>query len=398
MSRLSYKAHNALPWLLCTLGCQSPIGDGVDAAGGGGGWGSGGAGSGGLGSGGAGSGGLGSGGAIGTGGQTVGSGGQPPGSGGSASGGAEVGSGGVGESGGAGSGGDSGELPKFVGNISTFNSVDTDGLTYSQYWDQFTPENAGKWGSVQGNIASARDWDTLDAYYDYAEDHGIIFKQHTFVWGPQQPSGSIGESDVRSWMNEFCERYPNTKLIDVVNEPPPHTEPSYADAIGGGTNGNWQWITNAFMWAREACPGAILILNDYNNIEWSDQTDHFIDIVQAIKEAGAPIDAVGAQAHGLSGTAVSDETMRELVTRLHEDTSLPVYITEYDIDEDNDQAQLAEYQSHMTFFLETEWIRGITVWGWIHGKTWVPDSGLVRNGSARPAMTWLMNELGRPTP
>jgi len=316
------------------------------------------------------------------------------GSGGGSSGGA--GSGGSG-SGGSGSGG-APALPKFVGNITTFNSVDTDGLTYSDYWDQITPENAGKWGSVQGNIGSSRNWDTLDGYYDYAEDKGIVFKEHTFLWGPQQPSGSIGEADVKSWMTDFCQRYPNTRLIDVVNEPPPHTEPSYSNAIGGGTNGNWQWIVNAFTWAREACPNAILILNDYNNIEWGDQTDHFIDIVNTVLDAGGPIDAVGAQAHGLSGNAVSNQTMQTLITRLHDETGLPVYITEYDIDDNDDASQLAEYQAHMSFFLETEWIPGITVWGWIHGKTWVDSSGLIRNGSPRSAMTWLMSELGRPVP
>jgi len=330
---------------------------------------------------------------------SVGVGGTPSGgSGGStAAGGSGGGSTGGAESGGSG-GGEPFELHKFVGNITTYNSVDTDGLTYSDYWDQLTPENAGKWGSVQGNVGSSRNWSTLDAYYDYTEDAGIIFKQHTFVWGSQQPSGNVTESDVKSWMTEFCERYPNTRLIDVVNEPPPHTEPAYSGAIGGGTNGSWQWITNAFTWAREACPNAVLILNDYNNIEWQDQTSHFIGIVNTVLDAGGPIDAVGAQAHGLSGGQVSDSTMKMLLTRLHDETGLPVYITEYDISDNNDSSQLAKYQAHMPFFLDTEWVHGITVWGWINGKTWVSNSGLIRDGSPRPAMTWLMNELGRPVP
>src|SRR5690606_29362741 len=81
-----------------------------------------------------------------------------PGSGGAGSGGA--GSGGA-STGGAGTGGmgTGGGLPtlhKFVGNITTNNAANTDGLTFSKYWDQITPENAGKWGSVQGNIANAR--------------------------------------------------------------------------------------------------------------------------------------------------------------------------------------------------------------------------------------------------
>jgi len=35
----------------------------------------------------------------------------------------------------------------FVGNITTSGSVRSD---FSQYWDQITPENEGKWGSVEG--------------------------------------------------------------------------------------------------------------------------------------------------------------------------------------------------------------------------------------------------------
>ena len=36
--------------------------------------------------------------------------------------------------------------------------------------------------------------------------------------------------------------------------------------------------------------------------------------------------------------------------------------------------------------------------GWINGKTWIDNSGIMNGGSPRPAMTWLMNQLGRPVP
>jgi endo-1,4-beta-xylanase len=301
-----------------------------------------------------------------------------------------------GGSGGSAAGGAS-PVGKFVGNITTGRSVDPSGLKFSTYWDQITPENAGKWGSVQRSATAAFDWMTLDSIYDYAQKNNVVFKQHVFVWGSQQPTGTLTEADVKKWMTEFCTRYPKTALIDVVNEPPPHTTPSYADAIGGGTNGNWKWIVNAFTWARAACPNAILILNDYNNIEYADQNQHFIDIAKTVKAAGAPIDAVGAQAHGLAGN-ISTNTMKSLLTKMHTDTGLPVYITEYDIGLADDQQQLTKYQEHMGFFLGTEWIRGVTIWGWIDGQTWVKDTGLIKNGNARPAMTWLMQQLKRPAP
>jgi endo-1,4-beta-xylanase len=289
---------------------------------------------------------------------------------------------------------------KFVGNITTDNACDTSGKTFSKHWNQVTPENAGKWGSVQQAPGSTYNWSTLDAIYDYAQKNNVIFKQHTFVWGSQQPSGTITEANVKAWMTEFCKRYPNTKLIDVVNEPPPHTTPSYANTIGGGTDGNWKWIANAFTWARTACPNAVLILNDYNNIEWPNDNQHNIDIVKAVKAAGATIDAIGAQSHDLDHAQVTTATMKTLIAKLNADTGLPIYITEYDISTTDDTAQLNLYKEHIPFFLSTSYIKGITIWGWIYGKTWdqSPNSGLVRNGTARPAMTWLMQTLGRPAP
>jgi endo-1,4-beta-xylanase len=343
-----------------------------------------------------GSGGTATGGAVGTGGE-VGTGGAA--TGGAGTGGAATGGAGTG---GAGTGG-GGAVAKFVGNITTSysNAIDTNGKTFKNHWDQITPENAGKWGSVQQTFGATANWAALDAIYDYTEENGIIFKQHAFVWGSQQPDGTATENDVKTWIQTFCQRYPNTKLIDVVNEPPPHTTPTYADAIGGGTNGDWAWITNSFKWAREYCPNAILILNDYNNIEWPNDNQHFIDIVNTIKENGGPIDAIGAQAHDLDFNDNMTSSMKTLIAKLHDDTGLPIYITEYDISTTDDQKQLALYQQQIPFFLETEYIKGITIWGWMVGQTWsqAPDSGLVRqDGTARPAMTWLMEQLGRPVP
>jgi len=288
-----------------------------------------------------------------------------------------------------------------VGNITTGDQMDAAGKKFSNHWDQVTPENAGKWGSVQQNPGGGYNWGTLDAIADYAEQNGIIFKQHAFVWGSQQPAGSPNESQVKAWMSSFCDRYPDVKLIDVVNEPPPHTTPSYANNIGGGTDSTWAWITNSFKWAREACPNAILILNDYNNVEWPNDNQHFIDITKRILQDGAPIDAVGAQSHDLDNAQVPFSRVKMLIEKLHADTGLPVYITEYDISTTDDQAQLQTYQEQIPYFLTQSFIPGVTIWGWIVGRTWsqAPNSGLVsQSGQPRPAMTWLMEELGRPSP
>ena len=288
-------------------------------------------------------------------------------------------------------------LPKFVGNIDTRGSIRSD---FATYWNQYTPENSGKWGLVQPTSQASFNWTRLDASYQYCNQHGIVFKQHNFIWGSQQPSWTAnltsddGPAAVQTWMKEFCARYPNTRIIDVVNEPPPHTTPAYMDAIGGAGSTGCDWIINAFIWARQACPSAQLVLNDYNNIESSDDAQHIIDIVNVLKQAGAPIEAVGCQAHGTLG--VSSSTLEANIDKIGGATGLPVYITEYDLDTADDAQQASVMRDQFTMFWNNSNIKGITLWGYIVGNTWVQNSGLVQSdGTMRPAMSWLMQFLGR---
>ena len=293
----------------------------------------------------------------------------------------------------AGSGGGGGAAAKFVGNISTRGSIRTG---FATYWDQFSPENEGKWGSVQPSQGTFN-WAALDREYAYAQANNIVFKEHNFIWGAQQPSwvnNSNAQTAVQAWMNAFCQRYPNTKLIDVVNEPPPHTTPSYINGIGGTGASGYDWIANAFKWARAACPNAILILNDFNNIELSGDNTRTINIVNAIKAAGAPIDAVGAQAHGVSN--MSTATVKGFIDKITQQTGLPVYITEYDINVADDTRQMTIMQDQFTMFWNDPNVRGITIWGYIVGSTWEANTGLQQtDGTMRPAMSWLMSFLGR---
>ncbi|HVU05497.1 MAG TPA: endo-1,4-beta-xylanase [Polyangiaceae bacterium] len=331
----------------------------------------------------------------GLGGADVGAGGVPSGSGGA------PGDGGAGSSGGAagsgGSAGTGGAPPaKFCGNITTQGKVRSD---FATYWDQITPENEGKWGSVEGT-RNQMNWKGLDAVHDYAVQHGIPFKQHNFVWGNQQPGwiGSLSQADQRAeveeWIRLFCERYPDTQMIDVVNEPPPHTTPSYTAALGGAGASGYDWIVQAFQWAHQYCPNSILILNDYNTIEYGNDNSHFIDIVQRIQKAGAPIHAIGAQAHAAFN--VPTDTVKGYIDALASSTGLPVYISEYDINVADDGQQKNVMESQFTMFWTDPNVKGVTLWGYVEGATWLTNTGLISSaGQERPAMTWLMQYLNR---
>ena len=111
-------------------------------------------------------------------------------------------------------------------------------------------------------------------------------------------------------------------------------------------------------------------------------------------KASGFLDAVGCQAHGLEDLTASElsSTLERVVA-----IGVDVYISEYDVSiaDDNEQKRVMEQQ--FPVFYEHPAVKGITLWGYIYGATWsqAPDSGLIRNGTFRPAMTWLMDYLDR---
>ncbi len=286
-----------------------------------------------------------------------------------------------------------GTVKKFFGNIDTSGSIRTD---FKTMWDQFSPENAGKWGSVQGSSQSSFNWNSLDAMYKYCTDNNIVFKQHNFIWGSQQPSwvnNSNGQAAVQNWMTQFCQRYPNTAVIDVVNEPL-HTTPAYRDGIGGAGSSGWDWIANALKWAREACPNAVLLVNEYNTIEYSSENGRIISLVNAVKKAGGPIDAVGCQGHDVAKVSVS--TITNYANSIISQTGLPIYITEMDIGIADDTQQATIMKDVVTPLWSNDNVKGFTYWGYIVGRTWRSNTGLMTDsGTKRAALTWLMSFLGR---
>ena len=285
---------------------------------------------------------------------------------------------------------------KFLGNITQRGQIPSN---FTTYWDQIVPENEGKWGSVEGTQGKYN-WTALDNIHSYAMQHNIPFKQHNFVWGSQQPSwiGGLSQANqkaaVEDWIKQFCTRYPDTQMIDVLNEPPPHTTPSYLAALGGAGTTGYDWVVTIFKWARQYCPTSILIVNDYNIIEQSGDNNNMIKLVTSAMKGGAPIDAIGAQAHGLTNASAS--TTQMYIDKLTSSTGLPVLISEFDLNIADDTQQKNQMQSLFTMFWNDKNVKGVTYWGYIQGETWETNTWLLSTGGTeRSAMSWLMQFVGR---
>lgn len=303
---------------------------------------------------------------------------------------------------------------KFVGNITTQGQIRSD---FSTLWNQITAENECKWASIEGTRGQYR-FDGCKAAYNWAKQNGGYFKFHALLWGSQYPSwleslnAEQTKQAITEWFDAVKKNIPEPDMIDVVNEAirtgnnqyhSNYPKTKIIEAMGGD-NGNYTFIVNAFKMARERWPKAVLIYNDYNTVQWN--KNEGIDLINKIKQGGAPVDAYGLQAHdmqkqggaangtGGGGSCYELSKLKSDIEDIWNKTQLPMFISEYDIFTSNDDEQKACYEQQISYFMENEHIAGITIWGYIYGKTWNDGtSGIIRDEKDRAAMTWLKSYL-----
>jgi len=280
-------------------------------------------------------------------------------------------------------------------------------INFASYWNKVTPENAGKWGSVEGT-RNQMNWGALDAAYNLAKDNNFPFHFHVLIWGAQQPSWINNLSpeeqlaEIREWFEAVAARYPDIDYLEVVNEALPNHNPpdgasgraNYKNALGGNGVTGYDWVINSFRMAREIFPATTkLMLNDYSIINSSSSTAEYLKIIRLLQKENL-IDIIGEQGHAFTTANAAVTTMRRNLDSLAS-TGLPIHITELDIDGPTDQAQLNEYRRVFPLLWEHPAIEGITLWGWRPGlwrndqKAYLVES----NGAERPALVWLRNYL-----
>ena len=194
---------------------------------------------------------------------------------------------------------------KFLGNITTYGSVEAGGGVPSYYtlWNQITCENESKWSSGEGTRGTFN-WSGADRAFNYAKQHNFPHKFHALVWGAQYPGWleSLSPKErfaaMTNWFNHAKAQYNTLPMIDVVNEAigmHQQGNPMIKETLGGGGKTGYDWLIKAFDMAAQRWPDAILIYNDYNSIRWD--LDAYITLVQAlpsglggrrVREAPAP--------------------------------------------------------------------------------------------------------------
>ncbi len=310
---------------------------------------------------------------------------------------------------------------KFLGCIWAGPGSETN---FDVYFNQVTPENAGKWGSVQPDRYTFN-WEDLDAAYSYAKSRGYLFRFHVLVWGSQQPGWmqNLPQNEqleaLEAWMAAVAKRYPNIDYLEVVNEAlshPPRLSSSpngdtgnYYDALGGAGDTGWDWVINAFKMAKRHFPDTKLMINDYSIISGGSRLERYVGLIELLKSENL-LDVVGIQCHSFSLISRTAQTLTNSFNRL-DDPGLPIMVTEMELDgllsnqrngtdgEDttvaSDQRQLDRFQIAFPSLWEHPAVIGITFWGYrfpIWRDDW--DAHLVfLDGRERPAMEWLVDYM-----
>lgn len=335
---------------------------------------------------------------------------------------------------------------KFLGTVYDPNDPDID-----KYFNQITPENAGKWGSVE-TADGVFDWSALDEARAFAAQNGFPFRYHVLLWGNQQPTWLKPLSDeekviqIKEWFQAVAEHYDNSsdsrktlEYLEVVNEilnDPPDNEGSNAtdDTSGDYLNalkslngelgtepGPYDWIINSFKLARQYFPCETkLMINEYRVENEPAFTEEYVTIIELLKEDNL-IDVVGMQAHSFSTRRYGNGSFEDATANLENNlntmaaTGLPLMVTEMDIDgdasldengertnegtqEEQDNFQLTEYERIFDLYWNHPSIIGITLWGYRTGLWRTAQEAYIMDpcdGAEKPAMSEYLNTVIR---
>jgi GH35 family endo-1,4-beta-xylanase len=239
--------------------------------------------------------------------------------------------------------------------------------------------NQFKWSGIESN-KGALNYAPFENTLSWFNKVGWDMRAHTLLWGGNNnedyhcvPKWVMDLQSNPKAMYDTCRmrvirevtRYKGkVKEYDVLNEP---IHANYLQKLVGDSL-NW----NCFKWARQADPNARLFVNDYNIIEWGDQTNTFVEFVKKILKNGAPVDGIGAQCH--IGSSVDLINFKSRFDQLAQ-FGLPIKVTEFDMGAKSltQQQYAAEMAKMLRLCFSHPAIEGFVFWG-LKEPTWVPES------------------------
>lgn len=263
------------------------------------------------------------------------------------------------------------------------------------------PEDAMKWWTIR-KTADAFDFHDGDEVVRFAQLYGMKVRGHCLVWDHNNPEwlahGNFTTTQMAQLLHEHIARvvkhYAGQVFAwDVVNEGLDEDghlrdSPWYNHPGIGLTGANY--IEQAFRWAHDADPQALLFYNDNGGEEVGRKSDAIYAMVKDFKRRGVPIDGVGLQMH-VFGLRINADALSANIARLTA-LGLKVHITEMDValpldssgqPRPEDFAPQAEvYRTVIRVCLANSGCTAIQTWGFTDKYSWIGSHSRGTQGAA----------------
>jgi endo-1,4-beta-xylanase len=276
--------------------------------------------------------------------------------------------------------------------------------TLFREFNMVEPEDAMKWLAIRPN-QNTFDFHGGDEIVRYAQARGMKVRGHCLVWDHSNPEwlaqGHFSPAQLSGLLKEHItivmKHYAGQVFAwDVVNEAlDEHGE--FKDSIWYNQPGitprrNSNYVEEAFRWAQEADPRALLFYNEGEAESLNRKSDAVYGLMKNFKKHGIPIDGVGLQMH-ISHLAVDTSAVAANIKRLTA-LGLQVHITEFDVSlpvGSNGQAQTADlerqadvYRAVVEACLQNPGCTAIQTWGFTDGHSWIGSHSHGTHGAALP--------------
>ena len=235
-------------------------------------------------------------------------------------------------------------------------------------------ENALKWYSTERSGPGA-DYTTAERIWKWCHANGIVMRGHCIFWAVDkyvQPwvknlDDKALRKAVEKRAKEVTTRFRGRIIeYDVNNEMLAGHGNYYRRRLGDGIT------ADMFRWARQGDPGAALYVNDYGILSGRHAAKYEKQIAALLKRK-VPLGGIGCQSH--FGRSIDIAMVKKTLDRLAK-FKLPVKITEFDINTDDERAK-ARYlrEFYHTCFAHPA-VEGIYMWGFWGGAHWRPKAAL----------------------
>jgi endo-1,4-beta-xylanase len=277
--------------------------------------------------------------------------------------------------------------------------------TLAREFSMVEPEDAMKWWMVRQK-ADAFDFAEADEIVRFAHIHGMKVRGHCLVWDHNNPKWLGDGHFTPSQLSRLLEEHITTEMKhyagqvfawDVVNEAldengRPRDSIWYNQPGIGLSDKGTSYVEQAFRWAHDADPQALLFYNDNGGEGLNRKSDAIYAMVKDFKSRGVPIDGVGLQMH-LERLDYDTEPVTRNIARLTK-LGVQVHITELDVSlpvdaqgnaRPEDVARQADiYGRAVKACLQNPGCTAIQTWGFSDKYSWIGSHSRGARGAALP--------------